>query len=40
VAAVLDGRQPKVLRVVETLRNVPLSWEKQRTVLGFDMSDL
>ena len=31
VEAILDGRQPKGLRVVETLRKVPLGWEEQRS---------
>jgi hypothetical protein len=30
VEAVLDGRQPKGLRLAEMLRNGPLAWEGQR----------
>jgi hypothetical protein len=32
VEAILDGRQPKVLRLAEVLGNGPLSWEEQRSV--------
>jgi hypothetical protein len=31
VEAILDGRQPKGLRLAELLGNGPLSWEEQRT---------
>ena len=40
VEAMLDGRQPKGLRLAEMLGNGSLGWEKQRTALGFDMSAL
>ena len=30
VATILDGRQPKGLKLAGLLRNVPLSWEEQR----------
>jgi hypothetical protein len=30
VDAILDGRQPKGLRLVETLGNVSMRWEEQR----------
>jgi hypothetical protein len=32
--AILDGRQPKGLRLAEMLGNGPLSWEKQRSAWG------
>jgi hypothetical protein len=35
VEAILDGRQPKGLRLAEVLGNGPLSWEEQRDVWGF-----
>jgi hypothetical protein len=35
VAADLDGRQPKGLRLSEMLGNGPLSWNAQRERLGF-----
>ena len=35
VEAVLDGRQPKGLRLAEMLGNGPLSWNDQRERLGF-----
>ena len=31
VEAILDGRQPKGLRLVEMLGNGPVAWEAQRT---------
>jgi hypothetical protein len=31
VEAILDGRQPKGLRLAEMLGNGPLAWEEQRT---------
>ena len=31
VEAILDGRQPKGLRLVEMLGNGPLAWEEQRS---------
>ena len=34
VEAILDGRQPKGLRLAEMLGNGPLAWEEQRTRLG------
>lgn len=33
--AILDGRQPKGLRLAEVLGNGPLGWDEQRTTLGF-----
>ena len=33
--AILDGRQPKGLRLAELLRNMPLAWEEQRNAFGF-----
>jgi hypothetical protein len=30
VEAILDGRQPKGLRLAEMLRNGPMAWEEQR----------
>jgi hypothetical protein len=32
VEAILDGRQPKELRLAELLGNGPLAWEEQRSV--------
>jgi hypothetical protein len=39
VEAILDGRQPKGLRLVEMLGNGPLGWEGQRVKWGFCHSD-
>ena len=38
VEAILDGRQPKGLRLAEMLGNGPLGWEEQRGALGFRQS--
>jgi hypothetical protein len=35
VEAILDGRQPKGLRLAEVLGNGPLGWEEQRGAWGF-----
>ena len=35
VETILDGRQPKGLRLAEMLGNGPVGWEKQRSVWGF-----
>jgi hypothetical protein len=35
VEAILDGRQPKGLRLAEVLGNGPLVWEEQRSAWGF-----
>jgi hypothetical protein len=35
VEAILDGRQPKGLRLVEILGNGPVGWEEQRESVGF-----
>jgi hypothetical protein len=35
VEAILDGRQPKGLRLAEILGNGPLAWEEQRANRGF-----
>jgi hypothetical protein len=35
VEAILDGRQPKELRLTEILGNGPLGWEEQCTSWGF-----
>ena len=35
VEAILDGRQPKGLRLAEVLGNGPLGWEEQRRAFGF-----
>jgi hypothetical protein len=35
VEAILDGRQPKGLRLAEVLGNGPLNWNEQRTNWGF-----
>ena len=34
VEAILDGRQPKGLRLAELLGNGPLMWEEQRSLFG------
>ena len=36
VEAILDGRQPKGLRLAEVLGNGPLVWEEQRARSGFE----
>jgi hypothetical protein len=33
--AILDGRQPKGLRLSDMLGNTPLAWEEQQSVWGF-----
>jgi hypothetical protein len=33
--AILDGRQPKGLRLAEMLGNGPLGWDEQRSAWGF-----
>jgi hypothetical protein len=38
VEAILDGRQPKGLRLAEMLGNGPGSWEDQRWAFGFRQS--
>jgi hypothetical protein len=38
VEAILDGRQPKGLRLAELLGNGPLAWEEQRARSGFESS--
>ena len=38
VEAVLDGRQPKGLRVAEMLGHGPLGWNEQRCVWGFSLA--
>ena len=35
VEAILDGRQPKGVRLAEMLGNGPLAWEEQRASWGF-----
>jgi len=35
VEALLDGRQPKGLRLAELLGNGPVTWEEQRSAWGF-----
>ena len=35
VAAILDGRQPKGLRLEEMLGNGPVGWEEQQRTFGF-----
>jgi hypothetical protein len=35
VETILDGRQPKALRLAEVLGNGPLVWEEQRAHWGF-----
>jgi hypothetical protein len=36
--AILDGRQPKALKLAEMLGNGPLAWEEQRRAFGFRQS--
>jgi len=38
VEAILDGRQPKGLRLTEMLGNGPVVWEEQRANLGLSPS--
>jgi len=38
VEAILDGRQPKGLRLVEMLGNGPLDWNEQRRAWGLSSS--
>jgi hypothetical protein len=35
VEAILDGRQPRGLRLAEMLGNGPLDWNEQRRIRGF-----
>jgi hypothetical protein len=35
VEAILDGRQPKGLRLADVLGNGPLAWNVQRETWGF-----
>jgi hypothetical protein len=35
VEAILDGRQPKGLRLADMLGNGPLAWNAQRGIWGF-----
>jgi hypothetical protein len=35
VEAILDGRQPKALRLAEVLGNGPFAWDDQRETWGF-----
>jgi hypothetical protein len=35
VEAILDGRQPKGLRLAEILGNGPLAWGEQQSAWGF-----
>jgi len=34
--AILDGRQPKGMRVIDLLKPFPLIWEEQRACFGFN----
>jgi hypothetical protein len=38
IEAILDGRQPKELKLAELLGNGPGSWENQRRAFGFRQS--
>jgi hypothetical protein len=38
VEAILDGRQPKGLRLAELLGNGPVAWEEQQRAFGFRKS--
>ena len=40
VEAILDGRQPKGLRLAEMLGNGPLAWEEQRSAWGFSRNSV
>jgi len=35
VEAILDGRQPKGLLLVDLMKTFPVEWDRQRTLLGF-----
>ena len=35
VAAILDGRQPKYLTVMDFLKSIPTDWSEQRSRFGF-----
>jgi hypothetical protein len=35
IEAILDGRQPKGLRLAEMLGNVPSPWEEQRSIRSY-----
>jgi hypothetical protein len=39
VEAILDGRQPKGLRLAEVLGNGPLGWEEQRLTWDFPVTE-
>jgi hypothetical protein len=39
VEAILDGRQPKGLRLAEILGNGPLAWEEQRAICRLSNRD-
>jgi hypothetical protein len=39
VEAILDGRQPRGLRLSEMLGNGPLGWHEQRAIWGFRRSE-
>jgi hypothetical protein len=39
VEAILDGRQPKGLKLAEMLRNGPLAWEEQRLATAVRSAD-
>jgi hypothetical protein len=39
VEAILDGRQPKGLKLAEMLGNVAVGWEEQRVRSGFERGD-
>jgi hypothetical protein len=39
VEAILDGRQPKGLRLAEMLGSVEIAWDGQRVNWGFGCSD-
>lgn len=38
IEAILDGRQPKGLRLADMLGNGPPGWEEQRSACGFSQS--
>jgi hypothetical protein len=38
IEAILDGRQPKGIRLAEMLGNGPLVWDEQRRAFGFRQS--
>jgi hypothetical protein len=40
VEAVLDGTEPREMSIVKLRKGIPESWEEQRTIFGFSISQL